>query len=98
MCVLIVEDDPLIREIMVDYLTGSGLPVLFAVDGDEAVAIIDNPPRRVSVLLTDFHMPGGRHGCDVADHMKTRHPSRAHLHRDRSPRCDPISVQAGLGV
>jgi DNA-binding NtrC family response regulator len=77
MCVLIVEDDSLIREIMVDYLTDYGLPVLSAVDGDAAVAMIDNPPRRFSVLLTDFHMPGSRHGCEVAEHMKTRHP---HVH------------------
>ena len=51
-----------------------GHPVLAARDGDEAVDLIDNPPRRFSVLVTDFHMPGEHNGCDVAAHMLTYHP------------------------
>jgi DNA-binding NtrC family response regulator len=77
MCVLLVEDDENIRDIFIEYLTSFGLPVLAVVDGDAAVALIDDPPRRFSVLLTDFDMPGSRNGCDVAEHMMAHHP---HVH------------------
>jgi DNA-binding NtrC family response regulator len=77
MCVLIVEDDETIRDMLSEYLTSCGLPVVVAEDGDAAAELIDNPPRRFSVLVTDFHMPGSRSGCDVAEHMKAHHP---HVH------------------
>ena len=77
MCVLVVEDDALVREMVSEYLTLVGHPVLLARDGDEAIDLIKNPPRRFSVLVTDFHMPGNYHGGDVAAHMLVRHP---HVH------------------
>lgn len=77
MCVLVVEDEQLIRDTLVEFLEDHGLPVIAAADGDQAATLIENPPRRFSVLLTDFHMPGSRHGCDVGDHMKAHHP---HVH------------------
>ena len=77
MCILIVEDDEIIRDVIAEYLASCGLPVVVASDGDAAAELIENPPRRFSVLVTDFHMPGSRSGCDVAEHMRAFHP---HVH------------------
>ncbi len=77
MCILLVEDDDLVRETILDVLRERNIPVHAAENGDVAALMIENPPRRFSVLLTDFHMPGSRHGCDVAAHMHRRHP---HVH------------------
>lgn len=77
MCVVVVEDDDRTREVVSDHLRSRGRAVLLARDGEEAVDLIENPPRRFSVLLTDFHMPGNYHGCAVAAHMLAYHP---HVH------------------
>ena len=77
MCVLLVEDDDLLRETLADYLELHDFDVVLARTGDEAAVLIDNPPHRFSVLLTDFNMPDSRNGLDVASHMKARHP---HVH------------------
>ena len=77
MCVLVVEDDDLVREVLSEYLGLLSHPVLLARDGAEAIGLIENPPRRFSVLVTDFHMPGIYHGGDVAAHMAVYHP---HVH------------------
>ena len=85
----------MIRELIHEALLDRDLPVLVAEDGDAAALMIENPPCRLSVVLTDFHMPGSRHGLDVADQAR-RHDPRVHvfimtgrpaaLHRDRMPR------------
>ncbi len=77
MCVLLVEDEQLVRDVLYEHLCDHDLPVLVAEDGDAAAALIENAPRRLSVILTDFHMPGTRHGLDVADHARLWHP---HVH------------------
>jgi DNA-binding response OmpR family regulator len=74
MCILLVEDDPLLREILAAYFEDEGFPHLIAADGDEAVSLIDHPPKAFSVLVTDFNLPGSRHGCQVADYMVAAHP------------------------
>jgi len=55
--VLIAEDDETMRKISKRILDGAGYGVLLAVDGKEALRIIKEDPRAVSVLLTDVVMP-----------------------------------------
>lgn len=77
MCVLLVEDEPMLQEMISEYLTDGGFAVLTACNGTEAFDLIDNPPRPIKILMTDFNMPGLHDGCDVADHMKAANP---HVH------------------
>ena len=66
MCVLLVEDDLLIRELMSESLQDAGYEVLEAEDGAAAMVAIRDPPRRLCILVTDFHMPGALDGSQVA--------------------------------
>jgi DNA-binding response OmpR family regulator len=73
-CVLLVEDEPLIREIMAESLEDAGFAVVQASTGDEAISVIAGSPRAFSALVTDFHMPGEADGVDVASRIRERWP------------------------
>jgi CheY-like chemotaxis protein len=64
--VLIVDDEPLIRETVSELLSGAGLPTLEAKNGLEALQVLNKRGHTVAVLLTDIRMPGGMDGIDLA--------------------------------
>jgi CheY-like chemotaxis protein len=64
--VLIVDDEPLIRETVSDLLGGAGLPTLEAKNGPEALEVLSKRAHTIAVLLTDIRMPGGMDGIDLA--------------------------------
>ncbi len=53
--ILIVDDEPAIREIFVDFLTGEGFACRDAGDGIEAIEILKK--EKFDLLITDFRMP-----------------------------------------
>jgi CheY-like chemotaxis protein len=73
-CILLVEDEPLIREIMVECLQDAGLDVMEAATGDEAIEFIRARSRHFSILVTDFHMPGRTDGSTVASCIRWHLP------------------------
>src|SRR5207244_3415044 len=60
--ILVVEDEPLVREITIKSLTGQGYIVLSACNGREAVALAAEYGGPIHLLLTDVVMPemGGK--------------------------------------
>ena len=74
MCVLFVEDEPVIREIMSESLADAGFDVVEASSGDEAMEIIRTRTHPFSILVTDFHMPGTANGADVAACLRVEYP------------------------
>ncbi len=74
MCVLLVEDEPVIREIMAESLLDAGYLVVEASSGDEALGIIRARMHALSFLVTDFHMPGDANGADVAACLRIEYP------------------------
>lgn len=56
--VLVVEDAPLVRLTVRDYLERGGYRVLEAADGQEALEVFHAEGRRVDLLLTDVVLPG----------------------------------------
>jgi DNA-binding response OmpR family regulator len=74
MCILLVEDEDLIREMLADELNSQGFEVCKAETGDQAAALIKNPPQALSVLITDIHMPGNMDGIELARIMSLHHP------------------------
>ena len=70
MCVLLVEDEPLIREIMTETLLEAGHQVAEARTGDEAMELIRRSPKQFIALVTDFHMPGSFDGAEVAARIR----------------------------
>jgi PAS domain S-box-containing protein len=63
--ILLVEDDPDVREMIVGMLSGLGYRTLVARTGPEALAILDQEGS-VDLLFTDVVMPAGISGIDLA--------------------------------
>jgi CheY-like chemotaxis protein len=70
MCILLVEDESLIRSIMADEFLDAGFDVIEARDGEEAIAILADPPRAFTLVVTDINMPGPADGFAVAARLR----------------------------
>ena len=55
--ILLVDDEPLIRDIVGRVLKGHGFGIIEAENGREALAVFKQHPSRVSLVLTDVVMP-----------------------------------------
>ena len=55
--VLLVEDEPSIRQLMRRMLTGHGYTMLEARNGVEAMGVAESHPTPIHLLLTDVVMP-----------------------------------------
>jgi CheY-like chemotaxis protein len=53
--ILVVDDDPDMRQIVAQMLEIAGYPVQTAIDGSQALQSIERTPP--SLLVTDLHMP-----------------------------------------
>jgi two-component system, cell cycle sensor histidine kinase and response regulator CckA len=71
--ILLVEDDPSLRELVRELLESGGYTVLGAANGSEALQIASGRERAVDLLLTDVIMPG-LSGRAVADRLRERWP------------------------
>ena len=71
--VLVVEDQPEVRELAVSALRRAGHEVWEATDGDEALARFESRARTIALLLTDVVMPG-MNGRVLAERMRVIHP------------------------
>jgi two-component system chemotaxis sensor kinase CheA len=69
--VLVVDDSPIIRDLLVELLTAAKLDVHTAADGDEALAVLDR--HRVDLVLSDVEMPG-IDGFELLKRVRQRDP------------------------
>jgi DNA-binding NtrC family response regulator len=74
MCVLLVEDEWLIRSLMAEELTEAGFDVRPYETGDDALLVLDESERGFDVLVTDIHMPGRTDGISLAQAVRMRFP------------------------
>ena len=74
MCILLVEDEALIRLILAEELTEAGFEVREAAGGGQALAEIAAEADRLTLLVTDIHMPGSVDGTEVARQLRVRRP------------------------
>ena len=70
--VLVIDDDPLIRDLMRLMLESEGCTVHEAADGDEGVALVKNTP--CNLVITDILMPG-KEGVATCIEVKMVSPS-----------------------
>ncbi|MHA6640272.1 hybrid sensor histidine kinase/response regulator [Stutzerimonas frequens] len=73
--VLVVEDDPAVRLLVLDVLQMLGYQALEAADGNAAVRILENTPD-IDLLVTDVGLPGmnGRQLADIARQQRAGLP------------------------
>jgi DNA-binding response OmpR family regulator len=70
--VLLVEDDPLIREFVVEALRDAGFHVIHASTGEEALAW--RKRHAADVLVTDIKLPGKVDGWQIAERCREHNP------------------------
>ncbi len=67
--ILVVEDEPVLREMAQMILEECGYHVLLAGNGKEALEIWERHPRSVDLLFTDMVMPAGMSGMELANRL-----------------------------
>ncbi|HJR23570.1 MAG TPA: PAS domain S-box protein [Dongiaceae bacterium] len=71
--ILVVEDNPDVRRLVVRQLRDLGYEVIEAANGPQALQILDGGGS-IDLLFTDVVMPGGMTGRQLAEAAKTRRP------------------------
>ena len=74
--ILVVEDEPLVRDLLVTELEEVGYKVVAVDAGEEALAILQDHTREIDWLFTDIRLPGSIDGWLVADAFRLAHPLR----------------------
>ncbi len=73
--VLLVEDEPILREWVKEVLQECNYQILEAGSGVEALKAWDEHNGNISLLLTDMVMPEGMTGRDLARQLRIRQPT-----------------------
>jgi len=71
--VLVVEDEPVVRGVLIEVLHDLGYHALEAVDGREALGLLRGH-WQLDLLITDVGLPGGMNGRQLADLAREQRP------------------------
>src|SRR5215475_12013650 len=72
--ILVVEDEPLIRMAIADYLQDRDFKVFEAASADEAMRFLDYGDIDVSLIFSDIQLGPGSNGIDLAVWAKGHYP------------------------
>ena len=72
--ILVVEDDPLVRDYVVSQLSDLGYQIISAVDGNQAMEILQSE-QIIDLLLTDVVLPEGLNGRQIAEQAAKLRPT-----------------------
>jgi signal transduction histidine kinase/ActR/RegA family two-component response regulator len=63
--ILVIEDEPLLRDLLTDFLSGAGYDVVKAADGEEGVAMYREHSDSINLVLSDIGLPklDGEQAC-----------------------------------
>jgi CheY-like chemotaxis protein len=92
--VLVVEDDPAVRELGVSMLTALGYDVVAASNGAAAVAVLEQDDS-VDIVFTDVVMPGGMSGPELARRARELRPDIKVVLTSGYPQNDDDSISLG---
>lgn len=70
---LVVEDEALVRELIVLELEDAGYAVVEAEDGPTAIRLLETYDD-IALLFTDIRLPGGLTGWDIAEKARALRP------------------------
>ena len=88
--ILIVEDDPELRELLAVSLKEEGHRVARGYDGSEAMQLVEREDFRPDLILADFNLPNRMNGLEVVAKVREKlhrtvsgdHPDRRHIDHD----------------
>jgi CheY-like chemotaxis protein len=73
-CILLVEDDPLVRFPIAEALRDLGISVVEAATADEAWEHLRIAGSSVDLVFTDYNMPGSMTGEELASRVSQQYP------------------------
>ncbi|WP_298245366.1 response regulator [uncultured Bradyrhizobium sp.] len=94
MQILVVEDEDLIRDVVVDILEGHGHDVLQAGSGERALQICAEAAP--DLIFTDVKLPGPLSGWDVAIKCRESHPAIPVIYATGHTLSDPRPVSGSI--
>ena len=74
--ILVVEDEAIVRNLLVEELQDVGYDVIAVDAGEPALAILQDRQHEIDWLFTDIRLPGVIDGWRVADEFRLTHPFR----------------------
>jgi signal transduction histidine kinase len=72
--ILLVEDEPMVREVARVFLSDLGYSVLEAENAVGALQLVAETQEIIDLLVTDIRMPGSMNGFDIADDLTGKNP------------------------
>lgn len=72
--VLVVDDDPAVRGVVIAMLSSGGYSAIAAADGITALELFRSRQSEIEVLLSDVEMPGVS-GIELAQAVLAEHPN-----------------------
>ena len=73
--IVVIEDEPLLRQQTVETLTAGGLNVIGFEGGDPALAFIEANPDAVAAVFSDVKVMGDANGTRIAAAILAAHPT-----------------------
>lgn len=68
--ILIIEDDPAIREVLQLLFESNGYRVAVAADGKSALRLVASGAARPNIVVADYNLPNGLSGLEVAARLR----------------------------
>jgi two-component system chemotaxis response regulator CheY len=75
--ILVIEDFAAVQQLLRETLESKGYKTLGAADGNKAYAVLLNHVNRISLVLTDYHMPDMK-GLDLIKRIR-ENPELEHI-------------------
>ena len=92
--ILVVDDDPNVREVLRRFLESAGYQVVMAATAEDAIGMLSGPP--LSVAFCDIHMPGAS-GLWLAEQIRRASPATAVVLATGDARIPPAeSLRSGV--
>ena len=72
--VLVIDDDPTVRDVLREVILGAGFEVLTAPSPAKGLGIIHHADGNLRAVVLDYHMPG-LNGADTLQHLRALRPN-----------------------
>ncbi|MBL9147825.1 MAG: PAS domain-containing protein [Phycisphaerae bacterium] len=93
---LVVDDEPMVRDVVVRFALSLGCTARGAADGDEAIAVLAAAPDAIDCVLIDATMPG-RSGIETLAALRELRPGLPAIVMSGFVDADPTAAAAGRG-